>query len=59
MKKKSRTQHSPEFKAKVALEALRGDRTIQVRCPPITDPGLMLGLDRFDGGRYGQEEPFG
>jgi transposase len=28
-----RKQHVPEFKAKMALEALKGEETVSVECP--------------------------
>ena len=30
-----RKQHSPEFKAKVALEALKGEQTVVGACEPV------------------------
>ena len=48
--KQSRKKHSPAFKAKVALEALKGEETIsrdswQVRGPPKPGPHLEESTD--------------
>ena len=45
MTKRSRRNHSPAFKAKVALAAIKGEKTLaelaqQYRCAPEPDHGL-------------------
>ena len=49
---KERRKHSPSFKAKVALEAVKGELTVArpVRGPSRPDPGMEEGI----AGRSGQ-----
>ena len=46
-----RRKHSPAFKARVALDAVKGDETVAqlgrpVRSPPVSDSSLEEGPDR-------------
>ena len=52
MTRRKRRNHSSAFKAKVALSALKGERTLaelseQFRCSSQSDPGLEEAIGRW------------
>ncbi len=44
--RRPRRNHSPAFKARVALEALKGEKAVGARCPD--DPAELTGDGRCD-----------
>ena len=51
MSKRPRRNHSPAFKAKVALDAIRGDKTLAAQILGIAPRTIYRKLDRDEAGR--------